>query len=702
MGDQLTRLHNNIGATIGAAWLGALLVAAPQGAFAQDDAVPATDDASSEETVEERFVITATRTEKAIDEQAGNTARLNTSDIEFAHADHAAEILNRLPGVFIHRGNGQEHLTSIRSPVLTGGAGAGSFLYLENGVPLRAAGFANVNGLFEAHTEIAGAMEVVRGPGSSLYGSNAVHGLINVVTRSGQGTTGFGEIIGGSFGRYRLNGWASAETNDGEGSQKFLVGGTLLHEDGYRDDAGLDQVKLSARHQGDVRDWNIDTVIAFTQLNQETAGFVRGVNAYRDRDLSQTNPNPEAFRDATAFRISSRWERNLSPTMSLALTPFARVNEMEFLMHFLPPKPLEESGHHSVGLLSALYWDVNDVEIIVGADGEWTSGFMQETQDVASFGSFPQGVHYDYEIDATVLAAYVHGEWQMTDWLRFVAGARLEHTRYEYDNLTATDTVGRYQRVADRNDDFTSLTPRLGAVADINEAWSAYVNLARGARAPQTTDLYRLQANQTVGDIEEEELDSIEVGLRREAGGSYFEIAGFWMEKENFFFRDADGFNVSDGRTRHRGIEVELYLPVTPWFDVAASGTYAEHTYRFTNPVNSNSTESILSGDDVDTAPRTLGNLRLIFYPLETVQTEVELVHVGDYFTDASNAHDYPGHNVINLRASWEPLEQLEIFVALRNAADVRYAERADFAFGSERYFPGEPRAVEVGVRRRF
>jgi len=71
-------------------------------------------------------------------------------------AIHPAELLNTASGVNIHRGSGQEHLTAIRSPVLTGGAGAGSFLYLLDGVPLRAAGFGNVNGLFEAPGELSG------------------------------------------------------------------------------------------------------------------------------------------------------------------------------------------------------------------------------------------------------------------------------------------------------------------------------------------------------------------------------------------------------------------------------------------------------------------------------------------------------------------------------------------------------------------
>ena len=87
-----------------------------------------------------------------------------------------------MPGVFISQGSGQEHLTSIRSPVLSGGAGAGSFLYLEDGIPLRSPGFSNVNGLMESNIEISERTEVIRGPGSVLYGSNAVHGLVNVIT----------------------------------------------------------------------------------------------------------------------------------------------------------------------------------------------------------------------------------------------------------------------------------------------------------------------------------------------------------------------------------------------------------------------------------------------------------------------------------------------------------------------------------------
>ncbi len=646
----------------------------------------------------EVFVITGTRTEAPAAGHAGNTARLGKGEIAFIHPDHMAEALNRLPGVNLHRGNGAEHLTAIRSPVLTGGAGAGSFLYLENGVPLRAAGFANVNGLFEAHAEFAEAIEVVRGPGSSLYGSNAVHGLINVIPRVGEGSEGFLEGLGGSFGRWRGNGWVS-ETR---GVHQFALGGTFLHEDGFRDDASLDHLKVSTRHLWDGERWSSDTVASFVQLGQETAGFIFGENAYDNSQLARTNADPEAFRDAYAFRLSSRWERDVGNGARLSLTPYMRANEMEFLMHFLPSEALEESGHTSAGLLSALYFDVNGAEVIFGADGEWTRGYLRETQELPSFGTFPQGVHYDYEVSATVLAAYVHSEWPVGRRLRIVAGARAEHTIYDYDNQTASDTVGRFQRPPDRTDEFTTLNPRLGVVADLNDDWTAFANYARGSRAPQTADLYRLQSKQAVGEIDPETLDSFEVGVRRHGEPGWLEVTAYWMEKENFFFRDTDGFNVPDGRTRHVGVEAEVTWPLTDWLTLAASGTYAHHTYRFDNTVAVNSTESISSGDDVDTAPRTLGNLRLVWTPREDIRAEAEWVHVGEYFTDASNLYDYPGHDLINLRIAWQVGAGWGIFAALRNAAGTDYAERADFSFGRDRYFPGEPRAVQIGLSRRF
>ncbi len=648
----------------------------------------------------DQLTVTATRRAARVSDQPGTSATLRAGEIIFLRADHAAEALNRLPGVNIQRGSGQEHLTAIRSPVLTGGAGAGSFLYLEDGVPLRAPGFANVNGLFEAHTELARSVEVVRGPGSALYGSNAVHGLINVLTPEPSAMPErFIEGLWGRFGRGRLRGSISGR----RGAHGLYAGLTLAHEDGFRQSSGLDQQKATLRYDYTKGPTHLTALVSGQNMNQETAGFIRGLNAYKNSALARSNPNPEAFRDSKSLRAALRWERKISSTVRFSLTPYGRWNEMDFRLHFLPGKALEQNGHSSAGLQSALYWTPTPhVSLITGWDVDITKGFLKETQTSASVGSFPQGVHYDYDVNALVLAGFVHGEWQASLRFRLIGGLRFEYSKYDYDNNTVSDTVGRFQRPADRTDIFRAATPKLGMVYDLALNTQIFMNYARGARAPQTTDLYRLQINQSVGDLREEKLDSFELGLRGEFLSGSYEIAGFYMKKRNFFFRDADGFNVTNGKTRHVGVEAQASFPLTPWLELAGSAAYARHTYDFNRPVSAQASENIASGNDIDTAPRWTGNLRAVWRPSLSLTAELEWVHMGRSFTDAANLNTYPGHDLFNARGAWALTEHVEVFVALRNLTNAAFATRADFAFGAARYFPGEPRALQGGLSLRF
>ena len=129
----------------------------------------------------EEIVVTAQRQPVAALATPLSIGRVDRDAIELLGATHSSEALNRVPGVMVQRGSGQESLTAIRSPVLTGAGSCGAFLFLENGVPIRPVGFCNVNEMLEINTEQADAIEILRGTGSALYGSNSVHGTINVL-----------------------------------------------------------------------------------------------------------------------------------------------------------------------------------------------------------------------------------------------------------------------------------------------------------------------------------------------------------------------------------------------------------------------------------------------------------------------------------------------------------------------------------------
>ncbi|MDX2233041.1 MAG: TonB-dependent receptor, partial [Hyphomonadaceae bacterium] len=618
-----------------------------------------------------------------------------------------SEALNRLPGVAIHRGSGVESLPAIRSPVLTGGQGAGSFLILEDGVPIRAPGFANINALYETSLEFADRVEVTRGPGSALYGSNAVHGVVNVVTPEG-GRGGAVSASAGSFGRVHATGLAhigtaaAGETGDAGASPRAFVGLSSRHEDGWRDAAGIDEQHVLLGADGAVGGWTVRSRIAAVVLEQETAGFVEGANAYTNETLSRANANPEAYRNSTVLRGQASLSRRFGD-WSLTLTPFARFVDTDLLQHFFPSRALEETDQAGGGVQSALYWDPSqELGVIVGVDVDRTTGTLREFQSRPTQpAGYTQGLHYDYSVDATVIAAYAQASWAFAPAWRLVAGVRGERSTYDYDNRTQANDVGRFRRPADRTDEFETLTPKLGVIHTVGESGSAWLNLARGARAPQVTDLYSLQTLQQPGDQKAETIDSAEVGYRTAIGAARVEVSLYAMEKKNSALRNADGFTVPFARTRHQGVEIAGEAPLGDALTLSGWATYAEHTYRFSDAV-SRAGESVTIGADVDSAPRLLWNAQLTWRPTAAVRAELAWTHMGQYLTNAAGTRRYPGHDVFDARIAWTATGDATVFLAVRNLADVRYAERADFAFGVDRYFPAESRAVTVGVRARL
>jgi iron complex outermembrane recepter protein len=621
----------------------------------------------------------------------GSVSAIDRDTIADIRADHPADILNLIPGVKIDENSGQESLISIRSPVLTIGAGQGSFLILTNGVPNRASAFGNVNMLIEPHLELADAIEVVRGPGSAKYGSNAVHGLVNTILPYGDVGSSL-TLSGSTLSRYRADG----EVSDSRG----WLGLSVQKDLGWRQSSGLQQYKLSATRGFDIPGGYGEAFVSASKLDQDTAGFIRGEDAYEDPDTARSNPAPDAFRQAdwamAAVRFNWRFDAG-----DLRVTPYLRGQEMEFSQHFLPYDGLEENGHWSTGLMSRFEVPGETIDWRFGADLDYASGYLKETQDRPSFGPFPQGVHYDYTVETVTAALWAEAEWRLTERWTMLAGLRGESHDYDYTTDAPTGANGRFLVVPDRSDDFQLLTPKLGIIGDFGDV-SVYANYARGERAPQATDLYRLQATQEEPAARVETLDSLEIGLRGKAlDGLSYDLAAYAMQKDNFFFRDAEGLNVTDGETEHFGIEAAWVWEASDAVTVSGSLSWSEQTYAFDRIVG-RAGETIRDGNRIDTAPEWLADLRVDWQVSDRLALGLGADHVGEYFTDAENLNTYDGHTVFDARARFDLTEELEVFLIVRNLLDERYATRADFAFGSDRYFPGEPLNATLGVRRQF
>jgi len=686
----------------------AALFLAPASPLRADPSAESGEDARIEE-----LVVTSRRREEPLARHAGNVANLDSDSIAAIGHQHIHELMTRIPGVWLARASGQEHLTAIRSPVLTGAGSCGDFLFLEDGIPIRPSGFCNVNQMFELHTEQASNIEVIRGPGSALYGSNALHGIVNVVTAAtGDRPPAMLALEAGSneFLRFRT-------VLSGGASTPLLASLVYADDGGFRDDSGYRQGKIQLAADWDLPVAKLTTVFSATDLDQETAGYILGEDAYKDPDLNRINLNPEAFRDASSQRVYGIWKKPailFDVAVDIDIRPYLRHSEMRFLQHFLPGQPLEENGHVSAGVITAVSFGTEKRRFITGIDIEWSDLFLKETQTGPTIGSDflretrPEGKHYDFDVQGFGIAPYLQADFDLSERLTLSGGLRLEYMHYDYENRmlvgnTRDDgtTCGLggclYSRPASRSDAFTNIAPKISFNYVVRDGVSVFGALARGFRAPQATELYRLQSGQQVADLDSEHIDSLEIGLRWSTERWSGDAALFAMQKRQSVFRDGDGFNVSGARSKHRGLEFAIDWRLAKALQLQIDASIARHTYDFDTVAARG--ETFVSGNDVDSAPRWLGSAELLFEPGNNASFALQWTSVGDYYLDAENRFSYPGHSLVNLRARVELSQRLSVTARFNNVLDEDVADRADYAFGQYRYFPGRGRELFIELR---
>ena len=635
---------------------------------------------------------------------------INEKELEDLDAQHPKQIFRRSPGVWISRGSGQEHLTAIRSPVLAGPGACGSFLVLEDGLAVRPTGFCNVNGLFETFYEMATKVETITGPASARYGANAMHGVINILSKPISSENKIYTNIGpNDYRNFKIR----------VGNQKNLsFDGFFANNDGFRNQSGYDQQKIRVQSNFLISSWSATLKATLTNLNQETAGYINGLDSYKDEDFSKRNFNPEAYRDANSQRISLRFTRENNNTVN-AITAYIRNNDMKFFQHFLPGTPLEENNHTSVGAVFQRISDYEAFSFVRGFQFDLAKAELTETQKDALTTSSafnnatrPQGKHYDYQVDSFVYAIFAGIEdFYINDHLNLFADARAEFIEYDYSNNMISGNTREdgtncgfggcyYNRPADRTDNFNEISARIGLVTNFEEI-NYFAQISLGFRPPQINEAYRLQKKQNVTDLNSETLTMLEVGSRYEWDSIMGSISLYKSKKKNSIFRDAENFIVDNGKTNHKGIELSLNWIANANNTFSTNITYGDHKYDF--ETDTSMREKIRIGNQIDTAPKLMANLLWDLNLNNNSSLVFEVEHMSSYYTDAANLHKYEGHTLYHARYNQKLSESLKTYLRIDNISDKAYAERADFnAFGGDRYFPGLPREIYIGLEYTF
>jgi outer membrane receptor protein involved in Fe transport len=642
---------------------------------------------------------------------------------------HPGQILGQVPGVAVAVTNGEGHTTAIRQPFTTSPV----YLFLEDGVPIRATGFFNHNALYEVNLPMAGGIEVVRGPGTALYGSDAIGGIVNILSRTPVPFTHWdvsGEL--GSFGTRR----ALASGGSSLGAGAFQVDLNATHTDGWREHTAYDRQSANLRIDEPAgRDGTLKTLVAVSRIDQQT-----GANSPLILADYLHNPTlnrmPIAYRQVSAVRLSAEYQRTLGSSL-LSLLPYFRDNGMELNGTYnLSSDPRIEYTHNvSYGLMAK--WRKNFVSwrarLIAGVDLDYSPGTRREDNllltrsgsgATALYQAYTIGTQiYDYRVTFESLSPYVHTELSPTDRLRLTAGLRYDTLRFALRNRLPAGTVQAdvlgatkfYGQIPNDDRRFSRASPKLGATYKLTPHAHLYASYNFGFRVPSESQLYRAgNAPTAAAALEKARLalalkpikaNQLEVGVRGHLGRWTCDLVAYDLLKRDDLVSQRDlatdlSVNVNAGRTEHRGVELGLGGPLGATLRLDTALSYSHQRY-----LDWVTASADFSGKDIEAAPRVLANTRLTWRPASSTMLQLEWVRIGSYWLEAGNSRaygKYPGHDLLNLRASYAATQHLSLFLRILNVADKRFADSASVSSNTPVFSPGLPRAFYGGAELRW
>lgn len=655
-------------------------------------------------------IVSASREAQPRTEAPVSMSTISRKELQETKATNLYQVLNKTAGIYMVDLGNEQHSMAIRQPMGT----KSLFLYLEDGIPIRATGDFNHNALIEINMAALKNIEVIRGPASSLYGSEAIGGAVNFITQSPSLFPTAKIQMEASDRGYKRTDLSFSNTYKKLG---FYIGGYYADQrNGYFDHSDFRKLALNARidYQFTDRTKLINTASLIDYKTDQTGGL----DSARFFGRSYESLHTFSYRKVNALRVRSTLEHKWNENNNTSITAYIRDNAIGlnpfYAVKNIANDPLKAKGEintdafRSYGSILQHRKDFNflNASLISGVSIDYSP--VTYKANFINISRRADGVYESYTATDSLLtnyntnllnsAAYLQGEISPVKQLKLVGALRFDRLDYKFDNhLTPSAFTG----APDENNHFQNLTPKLGLTYDLGNDKGLYANYSVGFAPPAINDLYR----------------GVKVPVLRPANFKNYELGG-WMTfagkkgcadvslyrmdgtNEIISVRLPDGsyVNQNSGQTRHIGIEYTVkYMPVED-FVFRFSGTNASHTFvvfedkgKKYNGNNMNAAPGFFSNTEITYKPRFVKGLRL----------GLEWQHVSAYFMDAANTEKYKGYELLNARVGYT-YKSFECWTNIMNLTNELYATTAEKTAAGKSYRPGAPRTINVGIAYNF
>lgn len=514
------------------------LLSIPGNVRAQNDPFGQPQEKGLEEELEwlqaEKFAITASRVLENVKKSAASITVITDKEIEQMGARHLMDVLQTVPGMSAWYYLDGIYKVDSRGLMKSTGQ---HILLMVNSHPLNenfTGGFPTFDTIMLGNVK---QIEIIRGPGSALYGANAFAGVINIITKDADDIDGIQATArGGSYQTQEYN----ALVGKTFGDLKITLNANYINTDGFESHISQDrQTALDALFgthaslaPGDAQNWEerYDVTLGLEYKGLKFEGRYIDGDANRPLSLSNalTEKNSEPWTDSY---LRLNYARNLMEGWDISANVYYTVHDMSSdLQQGLPPgaaMPSAPAGAPAVfpeGVLVQLgnknartgaevqsQYKLGETHTLVGGltyeymeqyDVTYAANFLYTSmqnvviplptvQDLSD-----PDTSYNKNVSRTFMAAFMEDLWDVTDSLRFTLGAR-------YDNYS--DFGG-------------SFNPRAGAVWEFKTGYNLKLLYGRAFRAPSFYELYSRNNPSFIGnpDIAPEIINTYEISLGAE------------------------------------------------------------------------------------------------------------------------------------------------------------------------------------------
>lgn len=611
----------------------------------------------------ETVVVTATRTAEPVERTGESVSVIGAAELSTQQIVFVADALAQTPGTVLVRSGGQGQITTMGLR----GAEAGQTLVLVDGVRLNDPSSTDDEALLgDLLVNNIARIEVLRGPQSTLYGSDAIGGVVEIFTRMGGADALEGSAEGGSFGTLRLN--------------------------------------LAAHGSADALDYG--AAADFFHTDGTPAADPRNGNSRDDRYSHL------GFTENVRYRVSDN--------VSVDLRSDASYSRYDYDANYLPPLYLiSDSTDYGTNALAAGYLGVN-VDLaggrfhnrlaLIGSDSErktfpdggqpddffalggaerieYQGTFDFDDANEATFGAESQtttlATHSIYDPNNRIKGAdridSIYGQWQTSPLaaLTLTGGLRYDHD-HAFGNHVSVKAAGAWSLLdgaavlrANYGDGFKAPTlyeldseysnPIAALKPETAQGWEAGVDtfVLDGRVRASTTYFSRLTGNQI------DFFDCFGPSSGPGCAARYL-VGGYY-------------YNID--RSRAQGVELEAAAALTDTL-------HARLSYTDLSAIN------LADRTDLARRPQLTADASLVWTPTSAISLGGNIGFVGKRWDDQANTTRLASDTLVNLFASYALSDQLTFFARMENAFAIRYEPVAGYGA------PG--RAVYAGVRAEY